>query len=58
MVSDKTLITVSGIFAIVIIEAMALYQGINGIMVTATIGTLATILGYSYGINKLKTKEQ
>ena len=55
MVQDKTIITVSGILGIVILEGFAFMNGINGIMLTATISSLATIIGYSYGINKNKT---
>lgn len=49
---DKTMITIIGILSIVILESVALFNGIDGIMLTATIGTIATIVGYNYGKSK------
>lgn len=49
---DKTIITITGIIAIVFLEGFALLQGIDGILLTAVVGTITTIIGYSYGQKK------
>lgn len=46
---DKTIISIVGITAIVFLEGCALLYGIDGIMLTATVGTIATIIGYTFG---------
>ena len=53
---DKTIITLVGIISIVILESVALFNGIDGIMLTATIGAITTIVGYNYGKSKCEQK--
>lgn len=52
MDTNKTMITVSGILCITLLEIAAIFKGIDGILLTAVIGTIATIVGYAYGHKK------
>jgi len=47
-VKDKTLITIVALCAITAIECFALSKGIDGKVLTATVGTLAMIVGYNF----------
>ena len=54
--NDKTIITISAVACISMIEIVALSQGINGTVLTASIGTLALIVGYNFpGKEKIKS---
>jgi len=54
---DKTILLITGIISITLLEAAALSQGINGIVLTASIGTIATIIGYGFGKGAIKIPE-
>lgn len=47
--NNKTIITVAGIFGIVILDAIALLKGINGIVMASSIGAIAALVGGSLG---------
>ena len=47
-------VLITGIIVIGILEAIALFKGVNGILLTAVIGVIAGILGWS--APQLKTK--
>ena len=44
MAIDKSII-ITGIVALTIIEAMALYYGINGVLLTTIVGIIALAIG-------------
>lgn len=46
---DKTLITLFILLCVTILEIAALFNGIDGIVLTSVIGLLAAIGGYKYG---------
>jgi len=54
----KHKVAVVGIAGIVIIESVALCQGVNGVMLSAAIGTIAAIVGgiggFTIGVNSTK----
>jgi len=47
--ADKTLITIIAIISIVILEAIALIQGIDGQIFATVIGVIAGLGGYTIG---------
>ena len=49
---DKIIISLTAIIAISAMEMIALYQGINGILLTGVIGTIAGLAGYTFGKGK------
>ena len=54
--NDKTIITIVAVGAISAIECFALSMGINGTVLTASVGTLALIVGYNFpGKEKIKS---
>lgn len=52
----KERIILSAIAAIVILEAIALLKGINGVLLTSVIATLAGIAGWAAPTMKLKKR--
>lgn len=55
MVSDSTIKIVTVVSGIVVLEAVALFNGIDGVLLTSVIATLAAIGGFT--VNDLvKTK--
>lgn len=49
MVSDKAFVVAVGILGVVVMEAVALYVGVNGAMLATAIGAVTTIIGYFLG---------
>lgn len=43
----EKIVSITAISGIVILEVIALYKGINGVMLATTIGVIAGIAGYS-----------
>jgi len=54
--NNKTIITVAGIVGIVILDAIALFNGIDGLVMSASIGSIAALvagsLGFEIGVKK------
>ena len=54
--NNKTIIVCTGVIGIVIIEAIALFNGINGTMMAASVGGIAALiagaLGFEIGLKK------
>jgi len=46
--NDKTIITIVAVGAITALEVLALNMGINGTVLTASVGALALIVGYNF----------
>ena len=46
---DKTLITLSAMLSIMILEGIALYKGVDGTALSWVVGTLAGLAGYHVG---------
>jgi len=59
MVSDKTAIKITAIGAIAFLESIALYKGIDGVILSMVIATISGIAGYSIRdmIAKIKHEE-
>ena len=51
---NKVHIVLTGILCITILEAVALMNGINGIALTAVVGTICTTVGYMIPNRKVK----
>ena len=49
MVSDKAAITITAILSIAVLEAVALYRGIDGAALASVIAVLAGLAGYTVG---------
>ena len=49
-------IIIAAIAGIVVIECMALYKGINGVVLTMVVGALAALIGKALPQLKLKKK--
>jgi len=47
MVSDNTLIKISAIGSIAFLESIALYKGIDGIILSTVIAVISGLAGYS-----------
>ena len=45
----KNLVVVVGIAGIVILECVAMAQGMNGQLLATALGTIALIVGYAFG---------
>ena len=45
----KAAVIVAGIAGVVIIESIALYTGVDGTALAATVGAICTIVGYAFG---------
>ncbi|GAI76492.1 unnamed protein product, partial [marine sediment metagenome] len=52
----KVIIAVSGITCITVLEAVALYRGINGQILSVVVGAIATIVGYAFGVTASKSE--
>lgn len=54
--NNKTIIVVSGIIGIVILDAVALLNGIDGIVMASSVGAIAALvagaLGFEIGVKK------
>lgn len=50
--AGDNLVVVVGIAGIVILESIALYMGINGAYLSAAIGGICMIVGYTFGVKK------
>ncbi|NVM22652.1 MAG: hypothetical protein HWN68_12845 [Desulfobacterales bacterium] len=48
----KAVIVIVGIIGFVIIEVMAMYNNINGTVLSAIVGAITLIIGYCFGIFK------
>jgi len=49
---DKTILKLVAIGGIVVIECVALYLGINGVLLSLSIGGIAGIAGYEIGVER------
>ena len=47
--NNKTIIVVSGIIGIVVLDAIALLKGMNGVVLATSIGTIGMLIGGSLG---------
>lgn len=50
--NDKTTLKVCAIIGIVLIECVALYLGVNGVLLSLSIGGIAGIAGYEIGVKR------
>ena len=51
-IDGKILVAVVGIAGVVVLEAAALFNGINGTYLSIAVGAITTIVGYVYGFKK------
>lgn len=47
--TSDNIVLIFGITGIVILEALAMYLGMDGQLLSAAIGAIATIVGYTFG---------
>lgn len=50
--NDETVLKVVAIGGIVVIECVALYLGVNGALLSLSIGGIAGIAGYAIGVKR------
>lgn len=50
--NDETILKVSAIFGIVLIESVALFLGVNGVLLSVAVAGIAGIAGYEIGIKR------
>lgn len=53
---DEVSVIIVAVICLTLIEVMALYQGLDGALLSLMVGAITTIVGYVYG-KKEKTKE-
>lgn len=47
--NTQAIVIVTGIVCVTIIEAVALYSGVDGTMLAAAVGGICTMVGYAFG---------
>lgn len=52
----QAIVIVTGIVCVTILEAVALYCGVDGTMLAAVVGGICTMVGYAFGQTLTKKK--
>lgn len=47
---DKANVVIVGLICVTVLIALAIYKGINGVILTTGVGVISTILGIYFGI--------
>lgn len=56
--NDKTIIALVGLICLTALACMALYMGINGVLLASITTIIGTIAGYAFGVRPAKKDEE
>jgi len=55
---NKHFVAATGIFGITVLDALAIWKGIDGVVMTASLTAIATIVGFVFGKSLAPNKKE